>query len=495
MFTTPTPLRRLFGPVRPRWQRRGLPTSNDREPIGERFGLLVCRLSLVALLAIVSFGREVSGGELSPAEKGFRNLRTQHYLPPDFDEEVFAELWTTWGEPERTEAANATDAARRKLTFEYYGLIPAPGADRQPDYAQPALGYAPGEKGAWHMTCLACHGGQVAGQPMAGLPNSNISLQTLTEDVRAVKLRLKKPFGHLDYGSLQLPLSATNGTTNSVMFGVVLATFRRPDMSVDLKRTVPPLVHHDMDAPPFWNVKYKTSLYADGFAPKTARVIMQFMMIPRNSAETMQDWEPQFAEILAWIESLEAPKYPGPIDEPLAANGRMVFEEHCAKCHGTYGANGRYLQQTIDIRELGTDAVRLEALTPDFRRWMKEGWMSHYGEDQVIEEPAGYVAPPLHGIWASAPYLHNGSVPTLWHLLHPDKRPMVWKRTAAGYDQARVGLEVTEYPAVPDDVAEPRDRRRYFDTQLFGKSAAGHTFPDVLSPAEKQAVLEYLKTL
>jgi hypothetical protein len=105
------------------------------------------------------------------------------------------------------------------------------------------------------------------------------------------------------------------------------------------------------------------------------------------------------------------------------------------------------------------------------------------------------VAPPLYGVWASAPYLHNGSVPTLWHLFHSDRRPVVWTRTEDGYDQQRVGLEFTEVSELPADADTPAERRHYFDSRIPGKSAAGHEFPEELSEDEKTAVMEYLKTL
>jgi hypothetical protein len=108
--------------------------------------------------------------------------------------------------------------------------------------------------------------------------------------------------------------------------------------------------------------------------------------------------------------------------------------------------------------------------------------------------PDGYVAPPLNGIWASAPYLHNGSVPTLWDVLNPDERPKVWKRTPTGYDDRKMGLEISIYESVPEKLSTGT-RRQYFDTTRAGKSAAGHRFSDELSTEERWAVLEYLKTL
>lgn len=421
---------------------------------------------------------------------GYDILRTHRFLPPDFDETIFADLWTVWPEPERSQAEKADATERRRLTFSYYGLMPAPAGD-----SQPALGYVTDGKGGWVMNCLACHGGKVAGKVIPGLPNTHFSLQTLVEDVSRIKAKQGKPPGHLELGATQIPLSMTNGTTNSVVFGIVLGALRRPDMSVDLSRKSPTLVHHDMDAPPFWNVKKKTSLYVDGFAPKTHRPLMQFILIPQNAPERLAEWEDDFRQILSWMESTEPPKYPGKINADLAERGRLIFETHCSRCHGTYGANGKYEQRTISITEVGTDRLRFDALTPEHRKWMKSGWLSRDGQDPVEIEPVGYVAPPLDGIWASAPYFHNGSVPTLWHVLHPGRRPIVWKRTEDGYDNERIGLEIEEFEAVPRSVTHPAHRRRYFDSSIPGKSPAGHLYPDRLTEDEKVAVLEYLKSL
>ena len=222
---------------------------------------------------------------------------------------------------------------------------------------------------------------------------------------------------------------------------------------------------------------------------------MQFILLPKLSVETLTEWEPEFADILAWIESLDAPRYPFEIDRALASRGERIYRENCSRCHGTYGPGGKYEQQTIALDEVKTDPLRWKSLTPQHRQWMKEGWVSRFGADPVELDPVGYVAPPLDGIWASAPYFHNGSVPTLWHVLHPDARPAVWKRTEDGYDRQKVGLEIETFDKVPAAARHPAQRRRYFDTRLPGKSAAGHTFPNVLDEDEKQAVLEYLKIL
>ena len=79
-------------------------------------------------------------------------------------------------------------------------------------------------------------------------------------------------------------------------------------------------------------------------------------------------------------------------------------------------------------------------------------------------------------------------------MLHPNERPVVWKRSETGYDQKLVGLQIETYKALPEKM--PGDeRRQYFNATGFGKSAEGHRFPDELTEEEKTAVLEYLKTL
>ena len=80
-------------------------------------------------------------------------------------------------------------------------------------------------------------------------------------------------------------------------------------------------------------------------------------------------------------------------------------------------------------------------------------------------------------------------------MLNPAERPVVWRRTLTGYDDARLGPEVEEYDDLPAGRLLPSERRRYFDTRKPGKGSGGHDFADVLSDDEKRALLEYLKTL
>lgn len=455
-------------------------------------------VSVIALMA-----QSAMAAELTPTNKqvatssgldgmpaGYRHLLENSYVSAQLDQEIFDNLWRTWEEPLRSEAEKASPEERRKLAFSRYGLTEAPGRE-----GGLPLQYAEDGRGGWVLNCFSCHGGKLAGQVIPGLPNTHIALETLFQEIFETKRLLNRPVPPAELGSLLVPLGKSNGTTNAIIFGVVLAAYRDRDLNVHPEYPAPKMVHHDHDAPPWWNVKRKTHLYADGFAGKGHRALMQFMLTFSNGPEAFHKAEDDYKDIYAWIESLEAPKYPFEINNELAERGRHLFNKTCSECHGTYGDGSAFPQKIVPIDEVGTDRARLDSLTTAMRAGYEKSWFSNFGEKKSITDPGGYVAQPLNGIWASAPYLHNGSVPTLWHLFHPEQRPLVWKRTEDGYDFDKVGIEVVAYDAVPAEVKGAKERRTYFDGHLFGKSPEGHTFPDQLTEDEKVAVIEYLKTL
>jgi hypothetical protein len=423
------------------------------------------------------------------AQRGYQYLTTKSYIPVAHDQEVFDNLWRLWEEPLRSQAAKATVEERRHMAFSRYGLTASP------DHAGPVpMQYVDAGHGGWSINCLACHGGKVLGRAIPGLPNSHFAMQTFTDEVRSLKVKQGK-LSAIELATAPFPMGNSNGTTNAVMFGVALGFLRDENLNMRVPDAAPEFVHHDMDAPPWWNVKKKTYLYIDGFAPKSHRALMQFLLVPQNDAAKFQAWEDDFKDLYAWIESLEPPKYPWPLNQDLASQGRVLFEQTCSRCHGTYGEQWTYPNKLVPIDEVGTDRVRLDALSPIQRAGYELSWFGQLDDKKVIPDPGGYVAPPLDGIWASAPYLHNGAVPTLWHLFHADNRPVVWQRSEDGYDADKVGLEVTTMDGLPAGTTDPKQKRRYFDTRLFGKSSQGHTFPEEFNEAEKQAVIEYLKTL
>lgn len=431
--------------------------------------------------------------QLAAAERGYRFLTEKAYLPADFDQETFDAVWQSWPKPLRRRAADASVKERREMAMQRYGLTKRPGDD-----SGKPLQYVVDDDGQWTMNCFSCHGGTVYGQPTPGAPNNRFALQTLSEEMRKTKFRMAKPLTRMDVGSAVIPLGTTHGTTNAVVFGVALMNYRDAQLNVLPDQPPPSVMHHDMDAPPWWHFHKRPNIYIDGFAQRGHRGLMQFMLVRENGPEKFRQWESDFRDIYSYMMSLRPPKYEGPVDVDLAARGRRLFLDTCAECHGTYDEQPTYPNRRVPLKELGTDPVRLEALPVAGREKYAASWFAHGGEEnqQTTEtDPQGYVAPPLDGVWASPPYFHNGSVPTLWHVLHPDERPTVWRRTAEAIDPEKIGFQIEAVDRIPLTETDVAVRRQYFDTRKFGKSAAGHDYPNVLNQQEKRAVLEYLKTL
>ena len=424
------------------------------------------------------------------ADRGYRWLTTKPYIPIAHDQDVFDELWKVWEEPLRTKAAKATVEERRKMAFSRYGLT------ESPDRSGPvAMQYVDAGHGGWSINCLSCHGGKVLGKSMPGLPNSHFAMQTFSDEVRMVKARQGK-LSAIELAAASFPMGNSNGTTNAVMFGVALGFLRDENLNMRRADALPSFVHHDMDAPPWWNVKKKTYLYIDGFAPKSHRSLMQFLLVPQNDAAKFREWEADFKDLYAWIESLEPPKYPfRNQSRRWPTKERTIFEQNCSIATAPTARSGLIRTNSCRSTRWGLTACGSIRSRRCSATATSSAGSAQLDDKKVVTDPGGYVAPPLDGIWASAPYLHNGSVPTLWHLFHADERPVVWQRSEDGYDQQNVGLEVTTMTELPATAKTGRDKRRYFDTRLFGKSSVGHTFPDALDEPEKQAVIEYLKTL
>lgn len=446
------------------------------------------KFRLILLGLLLCCGSSVA--QAGDPEQGYRIIVDKPLISPYWDQETFDATWRVWPKELKAIAEKATPAERKQMAYERYGLTPRPDNPNKP------LQYVVDDNGDWTPNCFTCHGGEIAGRVIPGAPNHRYAMKTLSDDIRLTKMLTGKKLLKSDYGSALVPLGGTNGTTNAVMFGVILMNFRDADLNVHDNPEFIPTKHHDMDAPSWWNFADKDYIYCDAFAPKGVKGLMQFALARENGPEKFRGWQEDFEHVYAYLQSLEPPKYPYPIDRPLADKGRVVFEKTCAQCHGKYGEGEKYPSVVVDIDEIGTDRARFEALSPTDRKLYGQSWFNDYNRGaKTVDDPAGYAAPHLGGVWASPPYFHNGSVPTLWHVLHPSERPTVWHRSSDDYDQQRGGLTVDERKDKPAGVTRRDEQRTYFDTRNHGKSAAGHDYPDELTPAEKTAVLEYLKTL
>jgi cytochrome c553 len=245
------------------------------------------------------------------------------------------------------------------------------------------------------------------------------------------------------------------------------------------------------DIPSIWNLKkYKPekgmlmNLAGDSHDARSVIIDSALGLLaaaPHNS----EDFRKQVDWLVSYLSEKQAPKFPFAIDEKLAASGKAVFAANCARCHASERTGTR-----VPVEEVGTDRERLKT-------WSKKAAVEsnkvvrNFGIERrglVENEPSGYIAAFLDGIWLRAPYLHNGSVPSLRDLLKPAaERPKVFYRGYDVYDPVNVGF-VTE-----GEEAERVGTR--YDVSERASGNQGHEYGTNLSAKEKDALIEYLKTL
>ena len=256
----------------------------------------------------------------------------------------------------------------------------------------------------------------------------------------------------------------------------------------------------------------------------------------------------QLHALESWISELRPPAWDeaimGPIDQDLARVGAGLFADNCAACHNmapyrrtdpavnffdmTFIEIGR-----VDYQKVGTDPVYVESLA---QRLIETNRVTAplFGGQEIVPaaafflrtagavigkalddaglsdaekaayngfrlrrsasgRPEPYTPPsltdlkasPLAGVWATGPYLHNGSVPTIYELLSPEaERRRVFWTGGRELDRQRLGFISTDAPG-----------RFRFDTTLPGNGNQGHLFPrGGLDHEQRMAIIEYLKT-
>jgi mono/diheme cytochrome c family protein len=417
--------------------------------------------------------------------RGRKALETRSFSPAPWTFSAYDNAWKHW-EPRLDKAPANYDLAFR----DHYGLHVAPY-----DNGKYPMGLRPGTLfGFKGLTtdCMMCHGGSILGKSYLGLGNSALDVQAVFEDLnRASGIGRKLPH----------TFSNVRGTSEAGTMAVYLHSFRNPDLSLRFDRHGWEM-RDDMceDVPAWWLLKKKKTMYHTGSADaRSVRSIMQFMLTPNNSLAVFEKEEAVFKDIQAYLLSLEAPKYPFPVDAKLAESGHKLFFENCAKCHGTYGPNWTYPSKVVPLKVIGTDPARYYGLPVKLGEFYNTSWFAkEKPQGFKTRETAGYQAPPLDGVWATAPYFHNGSVPTLYHVLNSKSRPKLFTRSyrtdEADYDKQKVGWHVQLLDETPKN-GTAYERRKVYDTTQPGRGNGGHTFGDDLSDVERYAVIEYLKTL
>lgn len=349
--------------------------------------------------------------------------------------------------------------------------------------------------GSWSgrigVTCHACHSGVVGktsdGSGLGLTYGGGSSLADLD-----LLLRDMLPLGYPASLATFANLSRNRGTNNASDINLA---FIFPDEGILPITVLLGLLNSgstaSMDTPAWWNMGHRPVKFVDGTFPMDApRVDMVFYTpfmglfgsLGGPISESGQDWMRNHGPALnTWIESLKAPKYPLAVNNTLAERGAELFHTldmwapsrnnpverpegngSCASCHGAYAP--RYVNDPnylatpklegmasyiVPMDIIGTDPVRMETNNEAVQLAGARNFFGYpnavgaycgpqNAEDVRGDRELGYLAPPLFGIWASAPYLHNGSVPNVWEILKPQDRKPLWRRVSkpARWDQA-----------------------------------------------------------
>ena len=355
--------------------------------------------------------------------------------------------------------------------------------------------------------CFTCHASELNGEIVLGLGNSFSDFTNSLKPLAfALNLGMKIKYGkkseeweayedfkHYFKGSAPYVKTKLRGANPAAMLAEACVMYRDPK---DLTYTEEPNFEMPRyaiatDVPPLWNLKKKNALYytAVGRGDFT-KLLFQASVLGIPDTSAARNAVTNFKDVIAWINQLEPPKYPNSIDETLAEQGKKVFDKNCESCHGSYGTPETYPNKVVSLDLIKTDPLYASyAVNAPIVDWYNSSWFADTEPTSHFEPEAGYIAPPLDGIWVTAPYLHNGSVPTLDDLLNSYQRPKFWQRSGESddYDFEKVGWNY--------EVDNNGKGKWTYDTTLPGYSNAGHYFGDHLSTAERKAVIEYLKTL
>jgi hypothetical protein len=357
-------------------------------------------------------------------------------------------------------------------------------------------------------TCLQCHSQVLNDSLVVGLGNSMLDFSNIGRGngiIKNVVSGFMQTFTPSDYKASKeimrnmttiAPLMETEvrGVNAADRLASLLVAHRDPqtlEWQKEASLTIPEEVI-PTDVPAWWLLKKKNAMFYNGFGRGDFGkfLMLSNILTVKDTAEAREVFK-HFGDVLAYIQSIQPPKYPYSIDQENATKGKSIYLTNCSKCHGTYGPDSKYPNLLIPESIIQTDSMLFKAnhQNPQFIEWFNNSWFAKGDLPAQLVPSNGYVAPPLDGIWATAPYLHNGSIPTLEALLNSPIRPTYWKRNFNNpkYNYQAVGWDF-------ETLSKPVAKKSY-NTKLKGYSNKGHYFGDHLSSEERKALIEYLKTL
>jgi hypothetical protein len=407
----------------------------------------------------------------------------------------------------------------RTIARDRVGLVPWPENKIAVVYGM-APNPAPGQPLSWSLNCLTCHTAEIDGVVYFGAGTKILDEKALADTVKMVTGSA---------GRHRLPRDGTDYQMAAHTHDVMMRHHHdQMDPLTCARSTAFPASHvemymrahggvmpsneevgrGDVRTPPLWHAAAKLPFkrwYCDGSFHAELPLMASSMEL-----ELDQSFDKLVTSVLPTIKRdfetvlrhLRPPKYPYAINPTLAERGKSLFYSDdigCYKCHGVYDAKGGVQWTGIHV-DVGTDRARLEVVSEGFIDAFNRSPLAAEGK---LERSDGYAATPLTGVWANYPYLHNGSVPTLHHLLGPvSERPRVFNvKAARQFDRQHVGQRL-----YPDSQVERRseadllhrfgDDRNWFNANRPGCGNEGHDFwSRIKTDANRQALIEYLKML
>jgi mono/diheme cytochrome c family protein len=417
------------------------------------------------------------------------------------------------------------------------------------------------------MNCFQCHAGMAHGNVVAGLGNHRVQPPAGPVNPEAGKLMEKisaqlateterQEFAEFLANTnvqLNIPATASRGDNFGPFVVWSLAAhledpartgLRTSNKATELVKLMQTTPLPNVDPMPWWLLKYKEKnyWYADGGIKDAAHFSFNFTMPHLDVNENHAAHVESTRKALVFARETQSPIYPAALDAGRVRRGADLFHgrvkpknrqgfQTCANCHGTYtkkdcsadlsvpGSWEVDYQHSHRMRNVKTDETynqTLQTIRPVADR--TKPLVEYYAKQGTPEltpifsvpSRVGYIAPPLVGIWTSAPYFHNGSVPTVEAVLNSKIRPEIWRRQLRdpyAYDLDRLGLIYqpltrSQYKASAENAANSHpmseialDHGATYDAASFGHGNMGHTFGDSLTSEERSAVIEFLKSL
>lgn len=398
-------------------------------------------------------------------------------------------------------------------------------------------------------SCTACHSATLFGKQIIGLtnrfPRSNHVVGLGVKWTRKIQPETYKALVGADEKDLALYTETRNnlhfveskeplvlGLDTSLAHVALSLSHRKDDewATMDMQNALNPreemLRTEVADSKPlvWWNVKYKNRWLSDGSVVSGNPIITNILWneIGRGSdLHVLADWikrnEEKVRELTTAVYQAQPPRItdfipPGYFKVAEARAGEKIFLNKCSKCHGVYekawsieGSDRwpiadqlkttqvKYFSQT-PVRDVGTDSNRYRGM----KSLEQLNNLKISRENGIlIESQVGYVPPPLEGIWARYPYLHNNSIPNLCELLKPqDLRVKEYWAGEAEDIRESFDWDCNGYPLGYRTPMRWQVQEYFYNARRKGMSNQGHDFGfSSFTEDDRRFLIRFLQTL